>query len=443
MASFSFEQGVPASFSDGDVGRLNAISPRAVLHSQQTIRDSTMELSGLMVSSFNASSSFPSTYTSSAESRSRSDWRPSTLIPRTFGFFDSTIRLEPRTFTDPENKLNTGKQSGLDGDRVLSAENDPAFGTTSGGEGASSKQSRQEEGSEASAGHKSSQFKSGLSLLLHSTPTSPVTTPASEELSHSPSHTAMPSTSLDPPPDDHSGSPTPTSTRVGSPHPKSSALPPFRHEPSSTKKPVTEIQEEDMVRQTFSLRKFRVRWDPALDASAPKHHSYSPNGIVAANGHGGSPDNESTPLLGPAVGPTSPSHSYGTVLARKLRTISVPDSTRMKQKIHDGVQVSLGAIPAVLLGCLLNILDAVSYGMIIFPTSAPFTNLGPMGVSMFFVSCVLSQLCYTFGGSGFAGANGSMMIEVVVSSSMRFIFVFFTTFLRSSYSHFSTFWQRV
>lgn len=52
--------------------------------------------------------------------------------------------------------------------------------------------------------------------------------------------------------------------------------------------------------------------------------------------------------------------------------------------------------------------------MILFPSSPPFTNLGPMGVSLFFLTCVLSQLVYTFGGSGFDGANGSMMIEVVV-----------------------------
>lgn len=56
-------------------------------------------------------------------------------------------------------------------------------------------------------------------------------------------------------------------------------------------------------------------------------------------------------------------------------------------------------------------------GMIIFPASSVFAEhqAGPMGVSMFFVSCVIAQLVYTFGGSGFAGANGSMMIEVVVS----------------------------
>ena len=53
--------------------------------------------------------------------------------------------------------------------------------------------------------------------------------------------------------------------------------------------------------------------------------------------------------------------------------------------------------------------------MIIFPATGVFSDLGPMGVSMFFLSAVVAQLVYTFGGSGFGGANGSMMIEVVVS----------------------------
>ncbi|KAF8623274.1 hypothetical protein AX17_007480 [Amanita inopinata Kibby_2008] len=74
---------------------------------------------------------------------------------------------------------------------------------------------------------------------------------------------------------------------------------------------------------------------------------------------------------------------------------------------------ALHAIPAVMLGCLLNVLDGVSYGMIIFPAMGVFKGLGPMGISMFFMSTVVSQLAYTFGGSCFAGANGSMMIEVV------------------------------
>lgn len=67
----------------------------------------------------------------------------------------------------------------------------------------------------------------------------------------------------------------------------------------------------------------------------------------------------------------------------------------------------------MLLGTLLNVLDGVSYGMIIFPAAGVFADLGGMGVSMFFVTTVIAQLTYTLGGSGFAGANGSMMIEVV------------------------------
>ena len=74
--------------------------------------------------------------------------------------------------------------------------------------------------------------------------------------------------------------------------------------------------------------------------------------------------------------------------------------------------------------------------MISFPTTGIYAGLGGVGVSMFFVtyvagppnlvpslirlrSAIVSQLVYSFGGSGFAGANGSMMIEVVVRSARR------------------------
>jgi SulP family sulfate permease len=84
-----------------------------------------------------------------------------------------------------------------------------------------------------------------------------------------------------------------------------------------------------------------------------------------------------------------------------------------KDNVEGFLKTSVKSLPAVLLGTLLNILDGVSYGMIIFPAVGIFADLGGMGVSMFFVSAVIAQLVYTFGGSGFAGANGSMMIEVV------------------------------
>ncbi|KAK9464839.1 sulfate transporter family-domain-containing protein [Lipomyces arxii] len=71
-------------------------------------------------------------------------------------------------------------------------------------------------------------------------------------------------------------------------------------------------------------------------------------------------------------------------------------------------------IPSVVLGVLLNVLDGLSYGMILFPLGEPiFSALGPEGLSMFYVSCLVSQVVYSFGGSAFKGGVGSEMIEVV------------------------------
>jgi SulP family sulfate permease len=71
-------------------------------------------------------------------------------------------------------------------------------------------------------------------------------------------------------------------------------------------------------------------------------------------------------------------------------------------------------LSAVFLGLLLNILDALSYGYILFPLGAPvFSQTGPDGISIFFVSCIVSQLCYSLGLSSFKGGVGSEMIEVV------------------------------
>lgn len=71
-------------------------------------------------------------------------------------------------------------------------------------------------------------------------------------------------------------------------------------------------------------------------------------------------------------------------------------------------------LPSVVLGTLLNILDGLSYGIILFPLTHPiFSNLGPAGLSMFYVSCIISQLVYSLGGSAFHSGVGSEMIEVV------------------------------
>ncbi|CCH60241.1 hypothetical protein TBLA_0C04440 [Henningerozyma blattae CBS 6284] len=71
-------------------------------------------------------------------------------------------------------------------------------------------------------------------------------------------------------------------------------------------------------------------------------------------------------------------------------------------------------IPACILGLLLNILDALSYGMILFPiTDSVFGHLGPTGLSMFYISTIISQLVYSGGFSAFPSGLGGEMIEIV------------------------------
>ncbi|MCJ1395175.1 hypothetical protein MMC18_008056 [Xylographa bjoerkii] len=90
----------------------------------------------------------------------------------------------------------------------------------------------------------------------------------------------------------------------------------------------------------------------------------------------------------------------------------------------------VGYVPAIALGLLLNILDALSYGLILFPLGSVVfegrkfakllsgktlltSEVGPDGISMFYISCIVSQLIYSLGGSVFKGGVGSEMIEVV------------------------------
>lgn len=72
-----------------------------------------------------------------------------------------------------------------------------------------------------------------------------------------------------------------------------------------------------------------------------------------------------------------------------------------------------GYVPAVFLGTLLNVLDALSYGMIMFPLGeAVFAQMAPTGLLMFYISTVVSQLVFSLGGSAFKSGIGSEMIEV-------------------------------
>lgn len=99
---------------------------------------------------------------------------------------------------------------------------------------------------------------------------------------------------------------------------------------------------------------------------------------------------------------------------RFLQLATHPKSWDRKVIWYKVVSEPASHLPAVVLGCLLNILDALSYGMILFPLGQPiFEKLGPAGISMFYVSCIISQLVFSCGGSIFKGGIGSEMIEVV------------------------------
>ncbi|KAG6160180.1 hypothetical protein E4U11_004062 [Claviceps purpurea] len=70
-------------------------------------------------------------------------------------------------------------------------------------------------------------------------------------------------------------------------------------------------------------------------------------------------------------------------------------------------------LPAVAVGLLLNILDALSYGMILFPLGTQlFSHLGSAGISIYYVSTIVAQITFS-SGSIFRGAVGSELIEVV------------------------------
>lgn len=96
---------------------------------------------------------------------------------------------------------------------------------------------------------------------------------------------------------------------------------------------------------------------------------------------------------------------------------SMPLHTRVRKlsrrDVLEACAEPVRLLPATVLGILMNVLDGVSYGLIIFPASYPiFADFGGDGVAMFFISCIVSQLVFSLGGSIFKGGNGSMMIEV-------------------------------
>ncbi|KAK8118033.1 sulfate transporter family-domain-containing protein [Apiospora kogelbergensis] len=82
--------------------------------------------------------------------------------------------------------------------------------------------------------------------------------------------------------------------------------------------------------------------------------------------------------------------------------------------IKNGWERLQRGMPAVLLGTLFNVLDAVSTGLLVFPsTGNAFANLQSKSMSTYIISSIICQLVMTAGGSLFPGALGAMLIEVL------------------------------
>ncbi|KAI5369598.1 Putative cyclic nucleotide-binding domain, SLC26A/SulP transporter, STAS domain-containing protein [Septoria linicola] len=173
----------------------------------------------------------------------------------------------------------------------------------------------------------------------------------------------------------------------------------------------------------------------------PRRHSGRVPEVVVTDEDEGSMAAEETPLLPRARLPSHRKQTYGSagqlegqpkddqvkqgIIKRwtpsasfdatkgALRTLTSPKTWNPREIYQTAIIRPVSTLPSVFLGLLLNLLDALSYGIILFPLGEEvFSEMGADGVSMFYVSCIVSQLVYST-GSVFRGGVGSEMIEVV------------------------------
>lgn len=95
-----------------------------------------------------------------------------------------------------------------------------------------------------------------------------------------------------------------------------------------------------------------------------------------------------------------------------------PRHLTTQNSIHACIYTPTRYIPTVIVNLLLNLMDGFSFGMILFPVAQYkiFEKLGPVGLSMFLLSCVISQLVVLFGPSeslSFGGGSGGEIIQIV------------------------------
>lgn len=72
------------------------------------------------------------------------------------------------------------------------------------------------------------------------------------------------------------------------------------------------------------------------------------------------------------------------------------------------------AYAAIFLGALINILDAASIGLLVFPADrSMFHGLQSQSIAIFLASTILCQLVFVLGGTNFHQSQGEMLVEVL------------------------------
>ncbi|KAI9106194.1 sulfate transporter family-domain-containing protein [Phlyctochytrium arcticum] len=162
-------------------------------------------------------------------------------------------------------------------------------------------------------------------------------------------------------------------------------------------------------------------YDAVVQAEAGTFHKFITHPEATANdtfGDGGDWGPPLAPNHGLPGGEGSRSSARGPIGVRVEESFRNFASSLKQVQVKDvwsWLTYTITLSPAVMLALILNLLDAMSYGIIIFPSgdeNIPDTAQ-QAGISMFLASTVISQLVYTLGGSAFKGAVGSMMIEVM------------------------------
>ncbi|KAK4238291.1 sulfate transporter family-domain-containing protein [Achaetomium macrosporum] len=180
-------------------------------------------------------------------------------------------------------------------------------------------------------------------------------------------------------------------------------------------------QETRIRASTVEPRPTLPRRDSAQDASeispllaTTSRESQRGYGIDQEGSHGADLEGLKQPSRRKWLGRTVDSvRDTGARVAAILYIVGHPKRWDRRALWQNVMVAPVACLPAVIVGLLLNILDALSYGMILFPLGSPiFESLGSAGISMFYVSCIVSQLIFS-SGSIFKGGVGSELIEVV------------------------------